>query len=78
MRARIALRLASVIPMGDKDEEERTIGQEVDLIKKDKGRPVSKDDIITAFADGDEVLNAISSSHNEYSDHLARKLTLSG
>ncbi|KAF8177599.1 hypothetical protein BJ912DRAFT_908633 [Pholiota molesta] len=59
MRARIALRLASVIPMSDKNEELRTIGEEVNLIKNDRGRFLSIDDIIAAFADGDEKIDII-------------------
>ncbi|KAF8177598.1 hypothetical protein BJ912DRAFT_1063501 [Pholiota molesta] len=59
MRARIALRLASIIPMDDKDEEERIISEEVDSIKKDRGRPVSSDNIIAAFSDGDEEIDIV-------------------
>lgn len=60
MRARIALRLASIIPIDNKEEEARIVQKEVKAVKASKGRPVSEEDIIDAFCRGDEV---ISSSH---------------
>ncbi|KAF8957574.1 hypothetical protein BDZ97DRAFT_1762834 [Flammula alnicola] len=59
MRARIALRIASIIPIADKEEEEKLIQAEVQAVKDGKGRPVTEGDIISAFSKGDEAVDII-------------------
>ncbi|KAF9480886.1 kinase-like protein [Pholiota conissans] len=54
IRARIALRLSSIIPIDDKQEEQSIIQKEVTMIKKGQGRPVSEDDVIAAYSNGEE------------------------
>jgi hypothetical protein len=56
MRARIALQLASMIPIDDKEEEARIVQNEVKAVSVNKGRPVSEEDIIDVFHQGDEVI----------------------
>ncbi|KAF8957580.1 hypothetical protein BDZ97DRAFT_1924462 [Flammula alnicola] len=69
MRARIALRLASIIPIDDKAEEKNLILEEVLAVKNGKGRPVTEDDIICAFSKGNEGIDIIRMTCVKY-DHV--------
>ncbi|KAF8951644.1 hypothetical protein BDZ97DRAFT_1884936 [Flammula alnicola] len=69
MRARIALRIASIIPIANKEEEEKLIQAEVRAVKDGKGRPVTEGDIISAFSKGDEGVDIIRMICIKY-DHI--------
>lgn len=60
MRARIALRLAGLIPVKDatgdeKANEEEVVKDEIKAIQRGNGRYVREEDIIAALSRGDEV-----------------------
>lgn len=57
MRARITLRAVGLIPLDNKEREEQLIRDEVNniLSKKRKGKNITIDQVLKAFARGDEV-----------------------
>ncbi|KAF9480882.1 hypothetical protein BDN70DRAFT_581397 [Pholiota conissans] len=53
-RARIALRLASTIPHENKNKERLLIKKEARAIYQQRGKPLSEEDVINAFSNGEE------------------------
>ncbi|KAF8182322.1 hypothetical protein BJ912DRAFT_1145231 [Pholiota molesta] len=74
MCARIALRLASMIPIDDKEEEARIVQNEVKAVSVNKGRPVSEEDIIDAFRRGDEGIDIILMTCVKYDHDFANEM----
>lgn len=55
MRARIVLRAAGSIPIDNKEREEALVNEEVEKIRRGKGKKVTTRQILEAFSNGDEV-----------------------
>ncbi|KAF5322648.1 hypothetical protein D9619_002216 [Psilocybe cf. subviscida] len=71
MRARITLRAVGLIPLDNKEQEEQLIRDEVNNIqsKKRKGKNITIDQVLKAFARGDEAVNIIRMTCVSY-DHV--------
>lgn len=55
MRARIALRIAGLIPSGSVNRDKKLVKEELERIKSNMGHPINQEDIIAAFDQGEEV-----------------------
>ncbi|KAH9486088.1 hypothetical protein JR316_0000152 [Psilocybe cubensis] len=69
MRARVALRKAGLIPLKDKVEETSLIEEEMQNIKRGKGRVVTLGEILSAFHKGEEAIDIIRMNCVKY-DHI--------
>ncbi|KDR85964.1 hypothetical protein GALMADRAFT_219022 [Galerina marginata CBS 339.88] len=69
MRSRIALRKAGAIPLEDKDVEEDIINAEMAAFRANGGLPVTEEDVIAAFSQGEEAIDIIRMTCVKY-DHV--------
>ena len=54
-RARIALIIAGLIPSGTVNGDKKLVKEELARIKSNMGHPVNRDNIVSAFEQGEEV-----------------------
>ncbi|TEB37853.1 hypothetical protein FA13DRAFT_709047 [Coprinellus micaceus] len=57
MRARIALRIAGLLPSGSADRDKKLVKEELERIKSNMGHPANREDIISAFDQGEEAID---------------------
>ncbi|KAF5322664.1 hypothetical protein D9619_002219 [Psilocybe cf. subviscida] len=69
MRARIVLRAAGSIPIDNKEREEALVNEEVEKIRRGKGKKVTTRQILEAFSNGDEGVDIIRMKCVKY-DHV--------
>ncbi|KAJ3534018.1 hypothetical protein NMY22_g7102 [Coprinellus aureogranulatus] len=70
-RARIALRKAGLLPVGNRALEVELVRQELERVKKGEGHPVGRKDIISAFEHGEEAVPVIRLRYSSYDATLA-------